>query len=124
MSLKPAFIPTLCMASVLPTSTWLRNHSTPVRRPGPPTVTYSHLARTRYGEMSLVTRYTTTRRLTQTESEGRRRKTVGGDEMEPYDPALRAIHPKRLSLGCQTIYVYGQAELASGQIGYSVSPTG
>src|SRR5258708_34227114 len=102
MSLKPAFIPTLCMACVLPTSTWLRNHSTPVRRLGPPTVMYSLLVRITYGEMSLVTRSTMTRRLTQTESEGRRRETVGGDEKEPYDPALRATRPKSHSFVCQT----------------------
>jgi hypothetical protein len=43
--------------------------------------------------------------------------------MEAYEPMLAAIKSE-VSLGSTTIRVYRSSELASGQVGYSISPTG
>jgi hypothetical protein len=46
-----------------------------------------------------------------------------GDAMDTYELMLDTIKPA-VSFGCTTIRVYRPKELASGQIGYSISPTG
>jgi hypothetical protein len=43
--------------------------------------------------------------------------------MEPYENILSTITPK-VSFGYATIHVYRPPELKSGQVGYSISPTG
>jgi hypothetical protein len=43
--------------------------------------------------------------------------------LEPYETILKAIRPK-VSFGCATIHVDRPPELKSGQVGYSISPTG
>jgi hypothetical protein len=43
--------------------------------------------------------------------------------MDTYEAKLEAISPQ-VSFGCTTIRIYRPSELASGQVGYSISPTG
>jgi hypothetical protein len=43
--------------------------------------------------------------------------------MDAYEPVLEGIKPK-VSFGCTALRVYRPNELASGQVGYSISPTG
>jgi hypothetical protein len=43
--------------------------------------------------------------------------------MDAYESVLDTIKPE-VSFGCSTIRVYRPRELASGQVGYSISPTG
>jgi hypothetical protein len=81
----------------------------------------------------MATRFTTPRRAAKTKSKEpytERCSSVANHdeleavEMQPYELALATIDPKELSLGYHAIHVYQPNELASGQIGYSVSPTG
>src|SRR5215831_2679360 len=46
-----------------------------------------------------------------------------GDAMDTYEATLDAMNPK-VAFGCTTIRVYRPSELAAGQIGHSITPTG